>query len=260
MVDINISIYDIEQFVLILIRIVSFIVTAPIFSIASTTPAKVKVGFAVVLAFLAFPLVPREEIVYDTILQYTTIIVKEAAVGVIIGFMANVCMYILNFAGRIIDTEMGFAMASQFDPATRTQVSISGTIYTYFVMFLLIVTNMFQYVIRAVIDSYQLIPLGGAQFHANRILQLMTQFITDCFIIGFRIVLPFFTVIFLMNIILGVLAKVAPQMNMFVVGMQLKVFAGLIVMVLTTALLPSVANFIFTEIKTLVVAAIQAFS
>lgn len=260
MVQFEISLYDVEQFLLILVRIASFMVTAPIFSIASTTPRRVKVGFAVALALLVFPMVPREEIIYESIWQYAVIIIKETGVGVVIGFMANICMYILNFAGRIIDTEMGFAMASQFDQTTNTQISVTGTLYTYFVMFLLIVTNMFQYIIRAVIDSYELVPVGGAQFNANRLFTLMLQFTTDCFVIGFRIVLPFFTVIFLMNVILGVLAKIAPQMNMFVVGMQLKVMAGLIVMVMTVSLLPSVANFIFTEIKTLVVAAIQAFS
>ncbi len=260
MVNIELSQYDIEHFLLVLVRIASFLVTAPIFSMASTTPQRVKIGFAVAISFLVFPMIPREDIIYESMWQYAAIIIKETAVGVIIGFMANICINILSFAGRIIDTEIGFAMASQFDMSMRDQISVTGILYTYFVMLLLIVTDMYQYVVRAVIDSYELIPIGGVELNAGNLLSLMLQYVTDCFVIGFRIVLPFFTVILLLNVILGILAKVAPQMNMFVVGMQLKVLAGLIVMVLTAALLPSVANFIFNEIKTIVVAAIEAMS
>lgn len=260
MVNIQLTQYDIEHFLLILVRIASFLVTAPIFSMASTTPRTVKIGFAAALSFLVFSMVPSEEIVYENMWQYMTVIIEEVAVGVIIGFMANICLNILHFAGKIIDTEIGFAMVTQFDPTTRDQVTITGTLYTYFVMLLMLVTNMYQYVVRAVIDSYELVPVGGVEFHASRMLNLILQYVTDCFVIGFRIVLPFFTVALLLNVILGILAKIAPQMNMFVIGMQLKVLVGLVVMVMTAALLPSVANFILNEIKTMVVAAIQALS
>ena len=260
MVNVQLSQYDIEFFLLILVRIASFMMTAPIFSIASTTPNRVKIGFAVAVALMLFPIVPRETIVYETIWQYATVVMKETAVGAGIGLMANICMNILNFAGRIIDTEIGFAMASQFDPATRNQVSITGNLYTYFVMFLLIISDMYQYMVQAIADSYVLVPIAGAKFNIGSLTTIVIQYITDSFIIAFRIVLPFFTVIFLLNVILGILAKVAPQMNMFVVGMQLKVLAGFLVMVMTAMLLPSVANFIFKEMKTMVVAVIQALS
>ena len=79
----------------------------------------------------------------------------------------------------------------------------------------------------------------------------------DLFVIGFRIFLPFFACIMILNCVLGIMAKVAPQMNMFSVGIQLKILAGLIVMFLTIFLLPSIANFIFREIKTMVVMVIE---
>lgn len=260
MVSYEISQYDIEHFLLILVRIASFFVTAPIFSMASTTPRRVKIGFAVAISLLVFPVITREPIVYESMWQFAYIIIQEAVVGVIIGFMANICMSILNLAGRIIDTEVGFAMASQYDPTSGSQVSVTANLYNYFVLLLMIITGMYQYVVRAIIDSYELVPLGGVNLNTGHFMKIIIQYITDCFVVGFRIVLPFFTVLLLLNVILGILAKVAPQMNMFVVGMQLKVMAGFLVMVVTAALLPSVANFIFDEIKTMVVAAIQAFS
>ena len=79
----------------------------------------------------------------------------------------------------------------------------------------------------------------------------------DMFIIGFRIFLPFFACIMILNCILGIMAKVAPQMNMFSVGMQLKLLVGFAVMFFTVFLLPGVANFIYKEIKTMVVMIIE---
>lgn len=76
-------------------------------------------------------------------------------------------------------------------------------------------------------------------------------------VIGFRIALPIFACIMILNCILGVMAKVAPQMNMFSVGMQLKVLAGLLVLLLTMQLLPAVADFIFGEMKRMFVSMIK---
>ena len=77
----------------------------------------------------------------------------------------------------------------------------------------------------------------------------MLEFLTDYIVIGFRIVLPVFCVILLMNAVLGVLAKVSPQMNMFSVGIQLKIIAGLAVMLLTTGMLSGMSDLIFREMQ-----------
>lgn len=95
--------------------------------------------------------------------------------------------------------------------------------------------------------------MNGVVFHADSLLQSMTEFMSDYILIGFRIVLPIFCVILLLNAILGVLAKVSPQMNMFAVGIQLKVLAGLTAMFLTTGMLPGAADFVYQEMKKMVV-------
>jgi flagellar biosynthetic protein FliR len=87
--------------------------------------------------------------------------------------------------------------------------------------------------------------------------KLMTSFIAQYFIIGFRIVLPVFTGILIVNTVLAILAKAAPQMNMFVIGMQMKVLMGLAVMFLIIGMVPSVADFIFNKMKDMMIAAID---
>ena len=80
----------------------------------------------------------------------------------------------------------------------------------------------------------------------------------DYVMIAFRICLPMFAVMILLNALLGILAKVAPQMNMFAVGMQMKVLIGLSLLFLTMTMLPGIADFIYTEIKTMIVAFVEA--
>ena len=85
----------------------------------------------------------------------------------------------------------------------------------------------------------------------------MTMYVTDLMVIGFRIVLPIFATSMILNCILGIMAKVAPQMNMFAVGMQLKILIGFSVMFLTIVLLPNISNIIFTEMKRMIVSIIE---
>ncbi len=124
-------------------------------------------------------------------------------------------------------------------------------------MLILIVSDMHTYILRAVCDSFTVVPLGQAVFNWDHMLSSMTKYMGDMFIIGFRIFLPFFACIMILNCILGIMAKVAPQMNMFSVGMQLKLLVGFAVMFFTVFLLPGVANFIYKEIKTMVVMIIE---
>ena len=96
------------------------------------------------------------------------------------------------------------------------------------------------------------LPSSLASFNFLHLLSAITRYMGDSFIIGFRIFLPFFACIMVLNCVLGIMARVAPQMNMFSIGMQLKILVGFVVLYLIVFLLPNVANYIFDEIKTMV--------
>ena len=106
-------------------------------------------------------------------------------------------------------------------------------------------------------DSYQLIPVNGQVFQWDALLTGMLTYMTDLFVIAFRIILPVFVCIMILNCILGVMAKVSPQMNMFAIGMQLKVLFGLAVMLLTIGMFMDVSDFIFDEMKRTIVSMIK---
>ena len=243
------SIADLDIFLLILVRMSGFIYTAPLFSL-KTVPVRVKAGFSIFLSVILFYTIPLTEVEYIGVIGFAILVFKEAIAGALMGLFSNIAYHILAFAGQIMDMEIGFSMINQLDPVTRIQTTITSNLYGYLILLLMIITNLHHHILKAVIDSYQVIGLGQAVFPTT-MYRLMVRFIVDYFIIAMRIVLPIFAAILIVNTILGILAKVAPQMNMFVIGMQLKVLVGLIVLYLIIALTPSVADFIFNEMMDL---------
>ncbi|MCL2719156.1 MAG: flagellar biosynthetic protein FliR [Lachnospiraceae bacterium] len=251
MIDIAFSYAQLEYFLLILVRITCFIYISPFFGMTNT-PNRVKIALGLFIALFISRYIPHTEVTYNTLTGYTAIIMKEAVTGFLIGFGANLSMSIVAFAGRIIDMETGMMMASVMDPSTREQTSISGVFYNYAVLLMLLISGMYQFLVSALIETFTLIPINGAVFRMDALLTSMLIFLHDYIMIGFRISLPIFVVITLLNAILGILAKVSPQMNMFAVGMQLKVLTGFSVIFVTIGMLPLASAFIFDEMKRVV--------
>lgn len=252
MIDYSFSYYDLEYFLLIFTRVSCFVFIAPFFSL-NNTPARVRVGISFFTSILLYQtLSPSDAVIVDSILEYSVVVIKEVFTGLIIGFGVNICTSVVNFAGHIADMETGLTMATLFDPATRQNTSISGVLYQYVFMMMLIASGMYRYLFGALADTFVLIPINGAVFNADKLLSSLIEFMSDYIIIGFRIVLPIFCVILLLNTILGVMAKVSPQMNMFAIGMQLKIIVGLSVMFLTVGMLSGASDFVFTEMQKMI--------
>lgn len=250
MINLTFTQQNLEFFLLILVRIASFIFIAPFFG-HKNTPIRFKLAFAIFVSFILYTIIPMDSFAYDTIYEYAALIIKESIVGLLIGFAATVCSSIIFFAGKIIDMEIGMSMAQMFDPITNTQVSITGNFYYYMILMLMIATNMHIFLLNAVVDSFDLVPIGGIIF-GDTLYDTVIRFISNYFIIGFRIVLPIFVASLILNCVLGILVKVVPQMNMFSVGIQIKIIVGLVIMFVTVMLIPSIANFIFEQMRTMV--------
>lgn len=257
MMDYTFAYADLEYFLLILVRVSCFVFIAPFLSM-SNTPRNVRICLSFFVAVLLYQAVPREEIVYHTLLGYFMLVMKEALTGLLVGFAANLCSTIVTFAGHIADMEMGLSMASMLDPATKENATISGVYYNYMVLLMLMVSGMHRYLLRALAETYILIPVNGALFHRDSLLRAIVGFMSDYIIIGFRICLPIFAVMIILNAVLGVLAKVSPQLNMFAVGIQMKVLVGISILFLSTAMLPGAADFIYTQMKQTVVTFVEA--
>lgn len=258
MINYTMAVAQFELFILILMRLASFVFAAPFFNTAHV-PQKVKIGFSFILTMLVYSMNMDMVVTYNGVVQYAAIVVQEVIVGLILGLMTSFCVQIIMFSGKIIDIDIGISMAQIMDPTTKNQVGIMENFYYYMLLLLLIVSGMYRYLISAIVATYNVIPIGGVKFSAS-LYKVIVDFMADYFIIGFRIALPVFATTLLLNCILAILARIAPQMNMFVVGMQLKIFAGIFVIFFTISMLPSVSTFIQNEIETILNALVRGMS
>lgn len=239
-----------EVFLLILVRIASFVYTAPFFNMTGI-PQRTKIGLAFFISVIIFTIIPDRTLVYTGVLDYAILIVKESVVGLLLGLVATVCVQTITFAGHVIDVNIGLSMANTFDPTLKEQVSVSGTLYYYGVFLLMMISGLYQFLISAIVETYTIIPIGSVTINTT-LYNSFIELISDYFILGFRIALPIFVSLMLLNAILGILAKVASQLNMFAVGIQMKLLLGLAVMFITISLMPSISTAVLNMIKTAV--------
>lgn len=253
------TIENLEYYLLVLVRMSAFVMAAPFFGYRSI-PNRVKAAISVWLSIVVIYTVPAVPLDYEGVLGFSVLILKEMIIGIVLGLMCNLYFYIVSFAGQIMDMEMGLSMANMYDPTTNIQVTVTGNIYNYFLMLMLVVTNMHYYIIRAITDSFSYFNIGEAIIRTDVLKNIMVDFMANYFLIAVRIVLPVFCCMLLINVILGVLTKAAPQMNMFAVGIQIKVIVGIVLLIILVQTLPTVSDFIFQEMKEVITDVIHAFT
>ena len=236
-----------EVFLLIVVRIASFVYTAPFFNMANT-PQRTKLGLTFFISVIVFTLIPERTLEYNSIIDFAIIIIKESVVGLLLGVSCNICIYTVSFAGHIMDSNIGLTMANSYNPNLKEQTSISATLYYYITFLMLMITGLHQFLISAIVDTYTIIPVNGMGVNMSLYNSMLTL-IADYFIIGFRIALPIFVAIMIVDCVLAILTKVASQLNMFAVGIQIKILVGFFVMYLTIALLPHVSNFVYQNMR-----------
>lgn len=246
----TISTLTLEAFLLVFVRVACFTSIAPIFGHNSLN-ARMKISIAFFVSLILYQVVNASLPEYTNVLGYTTLVLEEALVGLLLGFVAGLSMKALAIAGEFIDREIGFSMATTFDP-NQGMVTITGELYDKIVCLVIVISNLHYYILSAAAQSFELVPVGSVVLNPGLIYTSLIQFIGQMFIIGFRIAMPVFLGATMLNVILGVLAKSSPQMNMFAIGMQLKVFVGLFLLAVCIMFIPNIANYIMERMRDMI--------
>ena len=213
-------------FLLVLVRILAFFTVMPFFSYRNI-PMTVKIGLSVYLAWIMLFTLEQPVIAIDT--TYFFLIIKEVLVGLFVGLIAMIIMYAIQVAGGFIDMSMGLLIANVVDPQTGTQTPLFGSfLYTFAILFLLSV-NGHHLLIDGIFYSYQFIPLDQLflSFGDERLIGFIVTTFNTVFIIAFQMAFPIVASLFLVDLALGMISRAVPQMNVFVVGMPLKILVGL---------------------------------
>lgn len=243
------TIKNIEYALLIFIRVTAIVSVTPLFG-NNAVPVRVKAAISFFLSIIMINTVDYTAVSYVGTIGYSVLVMKEAITGLVIGIGSGFCLYILNYSGHFIDMELGLSMAMEFDPTSNLQSTITANFLSHLFIIMFLMSDMHYFIIDALNESYKAIPIGGANIDAG-LYHIIVKYIVDYFVIALRIALPIFACVFVINIILGILAKVAPQMNMFVIGMQLKIFVGLFILYMIMGMLPGIVDFIFEEMREL---------
>lgn len=211
---------------LVFIRMSSLFVVTPVFG-RRELPAYLKIGLAFFCSYILVPLLGNVNVEYTNILSFAVIAAKEFFVGIIIGYVSFLVFSALYVAGQIIDIQIGFGMVNVLDPTMNTQVPITGNfIYILATLFFLTIDGH-HILISALFKSYSLLPINGFEFTEAMVNNAVNIF-AEVFVIGFKISIPVLAATLLAEVALGILSKTVPQMNVFVVGIPLKIAIGLL--------------------------------
>ena len=223
----NIAAPHLLTYFLIFVRLGSLFLMTPFFG-STTYPAKVKVFLGLILAFVVFPSIPPLTNLPDHPLAFAFLVAKEISVGLIVGFSCQIVFHGIQMAGHFIGHQMMFRMVNVLDPESNIQVSIIGQVEFLVAILLFLTINGHHWLLKAMIDSFELVPLGTVNIAFASVLKEFDHLFGLLFVIAFQVAAPAAGTLFLTRLCLGFLARVMPQMNVFIVGMPLYVGVGLL--------------------------------
>jgi flagellar biosynthetic protein FliR len=228
-------------FLLIFCRMTAFFVVAPIFSMRMV-PSTFKVGIGFFLSLIVFLTYGMKQTV-DLDAAYALLVIREVLVGLLLGFVVYLFFAVVQTAGALMDISMGFAMSNIIDPMTGTTSPVLGNLKHLVLIMVFLTLNGHHYLLTALMDSYQWLPLDNDLFkhmYDGKVSEFVLTTFAETFMLSFQIASPLLVAMFLTDVGLGFLAKTAPQYNVFVIGMPLKILLGLFIL---TLVMPSLSNF-----------------
>src|SRR3954469_14983542 len=236
-------------FLLVFVRVTAFFLVMPLFSYR-TIPATFKVGLGFFLSLIMF--LSMEAPIFEINGSYYLLIIKEMLVGLLIGFIAYVIMSAIQIAGGLIDFQMGFGMVNVMDPQTGAQSPIMGQ-YLYIIgLFFLLTVNGHHLILDGIYYSYQFIPLDQAwlPFGSEKVVEFVIRSFSTMFMIALQMSLPVVGSLFLVDVALGIVARTFPQLNIFVVGMPVKIVVSFVILIIVMSTMMVVVSRIFETMLT----------
>lgn len=234
----NFSPSEIIAFSLILIRLSAFIVSWPVFGI-ETLPAPIKILFALVIAMLVFPVIDwsKAQITFEST-QLIWMAVREAFIGVVFGFLARMFFMATRVAGEIISVSMGLAGAQLYNPAMGGQSSALDQMLYSLAALVFLAINGHHLFLTGIVDSFRIIPLGVDLLSAAPFMGV-AEMVQETITAGIKMGAPVMVAIFVVNLVMGVLGKTVPQINVLITSLAVNVLVGLVVLLVA---LPMMLN------------------
>ena len=213
------------------LRALALLSALPVFNRRST-PLRVRVALAGLIALSAQASLPEMPVVpLDTPLAFM-LVVQQVLIGVTLGFAVRIVFAAVEFAGEVIGLQMGLNFAGFFDPVTASQSTAASTFFATMVAWVFIVINGHLLVVAALIDSFTSFPVGPEPFAFLAKAQ-PHRWGAEIFSTGLWIAMPIVALMLFVNLVLGMIARVASQLNVFSIGFPITLGMGLVGLLLT---------------------------
>lgn len=217
------------------IRVLAVFTSAPVFS-ARMFPVRARVALAFLVALASQASLPQAEIVGFNDPHAFGVLMQQIGVGLAIGFAVRLVFSAVELAGEVMGFQMGLNFASFFDPALGGQASAVGIFFTQMTSLLFVVMNGHLMVLMAVNRSFQAFPIDENFLQSLGRMQLY-KLGTDLFASALWIALPMVGLLMFTNLALGIISRVAPQLNIFAIGFPITLLVGLIGIAFTLPML-----------------------
>lgn len=234
--DLNINVI---LFLFVFMRMSGCVMFNPIFG-QKRLPVLVRAGLTLLLAWMTYNMIPHMEVVVTSPIIFFVIALKELAIGLVVGFVIQLFLSVIVIGGEVIDLQMGLSMSKIYDPQSNVSMSISATMLNIMVMLIFFATNGHLTMIKIFCQLGTISPYGEIAVSPELFREVVGLF-SKILIYAIKIALPMLAVQIVAEMGVGLLMKAVPQINVFVVNLQLKILIGF---VLTLLLVPSYAGFL----------------
>ena len=235
-------------FLLLMTRVSGIFIISPFFG-SMNIPMYFRAGTALAISVVLFPVVDAMGIAGTptTVWSYAASVLSELFVGWLIGLVAYISFSALNMAGKIMDMQVGFAIANVMDPTSGQQIPLIGSFLYNLAVIVLLVVNGHHMILAGLAESFRMVPLLEASPGLSLPI-LILNFTTGIFVTGMKIAMPVTFAILLTNVGLGILARTMPQLNVFVVGLPMQIFIGLSVLCMLMPFYVMFLDVVFNEL------------
>lgn len=234
----------VDIFIIVLARVSGIFITAPLYS-NRAVPRQLKIGLIFILAMIIFiARQPQAGQIPAGLLPFTLLLAGEVAIGLTIGFASQLIFAAVQLGGQMIDFQMGFSIVNVIDPLNMTQVPLIGSFKNLLALLVFLTTNGHHYLLAALYQSFDLIPILGFQAKSTMVEVVLDMF-GYMFTTAIKISIPVVGALFVAEVAMGIIARTVPQMNVFIVGIPAKIFIGLAVMIMVFPLYTGFLTMLF---------------
>ena len=237
---------QLDYFMLLMFRVGGLTLSSPIFGRVNV-PVQGRLGLMIALTYIFFLIFPQAyDLEYTSVMGFALLAAAEMLIGVTLAVVTNMFISIMITTGHNVDRQIGFGIVSVFDIQNQQQIPITGQIFNVMIILVFLIMNGHLRLIEIVAISVEEFPIGTLVL--PRYIGLVAiELFARTFLLGVMVALPIMAAGLTIEVILGVLMKMTPQIHMFVVGIPLKMVVGLFVLATALPVFIGVSGMIFDE-------------